>query len=136
MTMALGTKAEEILRWGAEIGGRSNPQMGGHLHHYFPEGQSARAHQHDQSLRSVHAINAAHFSGQTLAPAERTRAARWIAGRRGCPEPTRYFAGFPSERSNGIVLFTGERITSACARHILGEEASRALRQLRVRNHE
>jgi hypothetical protein len=30
------------------------------------------------------------------------------------------------------VLFTGERIRSASARHILGEEASRALRQLRV----
>jgi hypothetical protein len=42
------------------------------------------------------------------------------------------FAGFPSERSTGIVLFTGERIASASARHILGEEASRALRLLRV----
>src|SRR5262249_57968211 len=36
--------------------------------------------------------------------------------------------------SNGIVLFTGERITSASARHILGEEASRALRLLFVRD--
>ena len=53
---------------------------------------------------------------------------------RGCPGLPRYFAGFPSERSRGIVLFTGERITSASARHILGEEASRALRQLRVRD--
>ena len=44
------------------------------------------------------------------------------------------FAGFPSERSKGMVLFTGERITSASARHILGEEASRALRRLRVRD--
>ena len=54
---------------------------------------------------------------------------------RGCLDrtPTR-FAGFPSERTNGIVLFTGERITSASARHILGEEASRALRQLGVRD--
>ncbi len=32
------------------------------------------------------------------------------------------------------MLFTGERITSASARHILGEEASRALRLLRVRD--
>ena len=44
------------------------------------------------------------------------------------------FAGFPSERSTGIVLFTGERIASASARHILGEEASRVLRLLRVRD--
>jgi hypothetical protein len=42
------------------------------------------------------------------------------------------FADFPSEHSRGIVLFTGERIASASARHILGEEASRALRQLGV----
>ena len=32
------------------------------------------------------------------------------------------------------MLFTGERITSASARHILGEEASRALRSLDVRD--
>ena len=32
------------------------------------------------------------------------------------------------------MLFTGERIASASARHILGEEASRALRLLRVRD--
>ena len=38
------------------------------------------------------------------------------------------------ERSNGIVLFTGERVASASARHILGEEASRVLRVLRVRD--
>src|SRR5262249_15544055 len=44
------------------------------------------------------------------------------------------FAGFPSERSKGIVLFTGERIASASARHILGEEASRTIRLLRVRD--
>jgi hypothetical protein len=42
------------------------------------------------------------------------------------------FAGFPSELEQGIVVFTGERITAASARHVLGEEASRALRLLRV----
>jgi len=51
------------------------------------------------------------------------RAARWIAARQGLPGAYGgTFAGFPSERSRGIVLFTGERITSASARHILGEE--------------
>ena len=85
--------------------------------------------------QTVDAINAAHFSGLTLAPAERSRAARWIAGRQGLPGAyAGTFAGFPSERSRGIVLFTGERIASASARHILGEEASRALRRLRVRD--
>ncbi len=61
--------------------------------------------------------------------------AHWIAARQGLPGSyADTFAGFPSERTNGIVLFTGERITSASARHILGEEASRALRQLGVRD--
>ena len=45
----------------------------------------------------------------------------------------RFTAMLDSQRSRGIVLFTGERIASASARHILGEEASRALRLLRVR---
>ena len=63
----------------------------------------------------------------TLAAAERSDAARWIAARQGLPGAYGgTFAGFASERSNGIVLFTGERIASASAHHILGEEASRA----------
>jgi hypothetical protein len=85
--------------------------------------------------QTVDAINAAHFDGRALTAAERGQAARWIAARKGLPGAyAGTFAGFPSERSRGIVLFTGERITSASARHILGEEASRALRQLRVRD--
>jgi len=85
--------------------------------------------------KTVDAIHAAHFDGRTLPTDERRQAARWIAGRQGLPGAYgRTFAGFPPERSKGIVLFTGERIASASARHILGEEASRALRQLRVRD--
>ena len=85
--------------------------------------------------QTVDAINAAHFDGRTLTADERGHAARWIAARHALPGAYGgTFAGFPSERSRGIVLFTGERITSASARHILGEEASRALRQLRVRD--
>ena len=84
--------------------------------------------------RTVEAINAAHFDGRVLAPTERGQAARWIAARHGLPGSYGgTFAGFPAERSSGIVLFTGERIASASARHILGEEASRALRLLDVR---
>jgi hypothetical protein len=85
--------------------------------------------------QTVDAIHAAHFDGRPLAAAARGEASRWIASRQGLPEAYGgTFAGFPSERSRGIVLFTGERITSASARHILGEEASRALRTLRVRD--
>ena len=91
---------------------------------------------HRASLsQTVDAVNAAHFEGRTLAAAERGEAARWIAARQGLPGSYGgTFAGFPSERSRGIVLFTGERIASASARHILGEEASRTLRLLRVRD--
>lgn len=75
---------------------------------------------------TVDAINATYFDGRALAAVERRQAARWIAARQGLPGSYGgTFAGFPSERSRGIVLFTGERIASASARHILGEEASR-----------
>jgi hypothetical protein len=86
--------------------------------------------------QTVDAITAAQFDGRALAATERRQAARWIAARQGLSGSYGgTFAGFPSERSKGIVLFTGERIASASARHILGEEASRALRLLRVRDH-
>src|SRR5262245_27747433 len=85
--------------------------------------------------QTVDAVNAALFDGSPLAAAERRQAARFIAARQGLAGSyAGTFAGFPSERSAGMVLFTGERITSASARHILGEESSRALRQLDVRD--
>jgi hypothetical protein len=85
--------------------------------------------------QTVDAVNAAQFEGRAIAATERTQVARWIAARQGLPGSYGgTFAGFPSERSRGIVLFTGERIQSASARHILGEESSRALRLLRVRD--
>jgi hypothetical protein len=85
--------------------------------------------------QTIDAINAAQFEGRALAAGERRGAATWIAERQGLPRSyAGTFAGFPAERSGGIVVFTGERITSASARHILGEETSRALRLLRVRD--
>ena len=85
--------------------------------------------------RTVDAITAAQFDGRVLPATERRQAARWIAARQGLSGAYGgTFAGFPPERTRGIVLFTGERIASASARHILGEEASRALRLLRVQD--
>jgi hypothetical protein len=85
--------------------------------------------------QTIDAISAAHFEGCALTMPERSSAARWIAARQGLPGAYgQTFAGFPAERSKGIVLFTGERIASASARHILGEEAARALRLLAVRD--
>ena len=91
---------------------------------------------HEASLsRTLDAFNELTFDQRTLRPAERTGIARWIAARQGLPGAyADTFAGFPAERTNGIVVFTGERLTSASARHILGEEACRVLRLLSVRD--
>ena len=84
--------------------------------------------------QTVDAIQDAHLDGRPLSATDRQEAARWIAERQGLPGSYGgTFAGFPSERSQGIMLYSGERLTSASARHVLGEEASRALRLLRVR---
>jgi hypothetical protein len=84
--------------------------------------------------KTVDAIHDALFYKQALSAEDRKRVALWIAGRQGLEGAyAGTFAGFADERAKGIALFTGERITSASARHILGEEACRALQMLRVR---
>lgn len=90
----------------------------------------------ETSLSStLDAINEAAFEQRALPAAERIAAAQWIAARQGLAGAyADTFAGFPTERDKGIVVFTGERITSASARHILGEEACRTLRLLGVRD--
>ncbi|MCA9758561.1 MAG: hypothetical protein KDA27_22385 [Candidatus Eisenbacteria bacterium] len=89
-----------------------------------------------ETVDAVHAAVLAWQNGGTKPSAtERKETARWIAGRQGLPGAyAGSFAGFEHERQNGIQLFTGERITSASARHILGEETCRALRALDVRD--
>jgi len=84
---------------------------------------------HQGSLsETVNAVNGAVFFGEPIPSDERRQVARWIAARQGLPGAYgELFAGFPSERESGIRLFTGERVTSASARHILGEESCRAL---------
>lgn len=91
---------------------------------------------HEASLsQTLDAVNELAFARQELPPAENKRIARWIAARQGLPGAyADTFAGFPHELEHGIAVFTGERITSASARHILGEEASRVLRLLGVRD--
>jgi len=91
---------------------------------------------HAASLsQTVDATSAALFENRKLSAAERTHVARWLAARQGLAGAyADTFAGFATERKAGILLFTGERITSASARHILGEETCRVLRLLRVRD--
>jgi len=84
---------------------------------------------HTRSLsETVDAVNEATFFGHAISAPDRREVARWIAARQGAPGAYgQLFAGFPSESASGIRLFTGERVTSASARHILGEESCRAL---------
>ena len=84
---------------------------------------------HQSSLsETVDAVNEAVFFGKAMAAKDRRHVARWIAARQGLPGAYgELFAGFAPELASGIRLFTGERVTSASARHILGEESCRAL---------
>jgi hypothetical protein len=87
---------------------------------------------HPRSLSAtVDAVNEAFFFGEKIPTPERREIASWIAARQAMPGAYgQLFAGFEPERTKGIRVFTGERITSASARHILGEEACRALHLL------
>jgi hypothetical protein len=78
---------------------------------------------------TVDAVSDALFFGRRVPRNEARRVAVWLAGRQGLPES---YAGMfgPTSRdyTDGIRLFTGERISSRAAiGHILGEEACRAL---------
>ena len=91
---------------------------------------------HPDSLsQTVDAVLAAQFERRPIPAAEAREVGRWIAARQGLPGAYGgTFAAFDAERTNGILLFTGERAGSASARHILGEETCRALRFLDVRD--
>jgi hypothetical protein len=86
--------------------------------------------------RTVDAIDEAVFFNRPICSAERLRAARWIVERRGLDGAyAGMFAPTPTDVRDGFSLFTGERLPDGAAmRHILGEEATRALRLLDVRD--
>jgi hypothetical protein len=85
---------------------------------------------------TVDAVNAAFFYKAKTTKAEREAAARWIAGRQGLPGAYgEMFAMTDCDRAEGVRTFSGQAVGSGGgARHILGEEACRALRLLDVRN--
>jgi hypothetical protein len=73
-------------------------------------------------------INEKFLSGESISPGEGLEAARWITSRQGVKGAYRsMFAPMPSDFEQGIRLFTGERLVSASARHIMGQEAARAV---------
>jgi hypothetical protein len=81
-------------------------------------------------------LNEALFFDRALAKADREEAAHWIAARQGLPGSyAGLFAVTPEDLSGGATVFTGEKVrTGAATRHILGEEAGRALALLGVKS--
>ena len=82
---------------------------------------------------TVDRVNEAFFFGNPPSVTERREVARWIAERRGGPKAYwGLFAPTKKDLEEGVKVFTGERYGYAAARHILGEEACRALLLLDV----
>jgi hypothetical protein len=84
--------------------------------------------------KTLDAVGGAHFLGVTIPNPEARRVAAWLVGRQGLQGSyAGMFAPTTKDFTEGISLFTGERITSRAATgHILGEEACRALLLLGV----
>jgi len=83
---------------------------------------------------TVDRVNEAFFIERKLPALERKKVARWIAERRGGPGAYwSLFAPTKQDIEKGIKVFTGEKYEYAAARHILGEEACRALLLLDVK---
>jgi hypothetical protein len=77
--------------------------------------------------KTIDNVNEHFFHNQSIPEDEGLEAARWIASRqgekgayRGMSAPTAY------DFEKGIRVFTGEILTSASARHIMGQEAARS----------
>jgi hypothetical protein len=84
-----------------------------------------------QSLVSaVDRLDEAHFYGQVL-PDQDDITAVIVARQGGAGAYAGSFALMPEERAAGIRVFTGEHMTSASARHIIGEESCCVLRRLK-----
>src|SRR3954470_12780542 len=90
----------------------------------------------DEGLASlVDAVNDGVWNGGEIGREGRERLADAILARRGMPGGyvAGMFAPTPGEIERGVRVFTGERVTSrAGVRHVVGEEACRALRALGV----
>jgi hypothetical protein len=77
---------------------------------------------------TVDHINESLLTGQIILPEDGLKAARWIASRQGEKGAYRtMFAPTQADFEQGIRVFTGEKLVYASARHILGEEAARAV---------
>jgi hypothetical protein len=80
-------------------------------------------------------INDAFFHGEKIARAERIILAEWISSRQGIKGSYAQMPAPTDSDFSGITVFTGEAVKSRAAiAHILGEEATRMLILLGVKN--
>jgi hypothetical protein len=78
-------------------------------------------------VNTIDRINDCFFNGLLIPEEEGLETARWIVSRKGKKGAYRgMFAPTPYDFEHGIRVFTGEKLTSASARHIMGQEAARA----------
>ena len=76
-------------------------------------------------MDSLDNLNERFLFGEAITQEEGLEAARWIVSRQGEKGSYRnMFAPTQSDFERGIRLFTGERLLSASARHIMGQEAA------------
>jgi hypothetical protein len=85
---------------------------------------------------TIDAVNDAFFLKRPLSKSDRNQIAKWIASRQGMPGAyANMFAPTKKDFQSGLVLFTGEKISSRVGlSHILGQESSRALILLNVKS--
>jgi hypothetical protein len=83
---------------------------------------------------TLDSVNDAFFHGRSLSKQQKEAVAKWIAGRQGLPGSyAGMFAATERDVKEGMTVFTGEKVRpGAATRHILGEEACRALMLLGV----
>jgi len=83
----------------------------------------------DSLAATLDAVSKAFFYGRHLSKYQREQTAKWSASRQGGPSSyANMFAPTKNDLQEGVRVFTGERLRSgASIRHILGEEACRAL---------
>ncbi len=88
--------------------------------------------------KTVDSVNEAFFFKQPITSAEREAVALWIAKRQGLEGSyADMFAPTAADMKNGMKLFTGEMLKpSASLRHVIGEEAARALVLLKPKSKE
>jgi hypothetical protein len=83
---------------------------------------------HTSIVNSLDKLNECYLYGETVPADAGLQLARWIASRLGEKGAYRgMFAPTPSDFEHGIHVFTGEELQSASARHIMGQEAARAV---------